>query len=228
MIPCLAIPVLNRPDLLRECLASIDVPVERLVVIDNSGTGEMGDVAASVRPDALIVDPPSNLGVAASWNFAIRTTPDAPWWCLVNADAQFWPGDLAILAGQMSAEPEVRCLIEFGAFGITAGAVDQVGWFDENFHPIYCEDTDYRRRCELADVPIVDIPNMSTHVGSVSYQGNPKADNARTYPANVDYYRAKWGGWIGEERFTTPFDQDGSVRDWHLDRQRLANLRWPA
>src|SRR6476646_7004966 len=101
MIPVLAIPVINQPSMLAACLASIDEPVERLIVIDNSGTGALGDVAAAIRPDALIVDPPSNLGVAASWNFAIRTTPDAPWWCLVNADVEFAPGDLARLAAWM-------------------------------------------------------------------------------------------------------------------------------
>ncbi len=208
------------------CLASIDEPVERLIVIDNSGTGLMGDIAAEMRPDALIVEPPSNLGVAASWNFVIRTTPEAPWWCLVNADVGFHPGDLGRLSSSMTDAPEVRCLIEFGAFGITAMCVDAVGFFDENFHPIYCEDTDYRRRCHLAGVPIHDVPNQSTHVGSVSYRGNPDADNARTYPENVAYYRAKWGGWTTDERYTTPFDSGASLASWQLSRSRLAALRW--
>ena len=226
MIPVLGIPVLNRPDLLRACLRSIDVPVERLVVIDNSGTGELGDVATDIRPDALIVDPPSNLGVAASWNFTIRTTPDAPWWCLVNADVQFSPGDLARLAEWMPDGPAVGSLEAFGAFGITAACVDAAGFFDENFHPIYCEDTDYRRRCALLGIPITDLYSETTHVGSVSYRGNPRADNARTYPENVDYYRRKWGGWIGDERYATPFDSGAGVAAWTLERQRLADLRW--
>src|SRR6185369_9253409 len=67
MAPILGIPVLNRPDLLRECLASIDLDV-RLVVIDNSGTGELGDVATEMRPDALIVEPAANLGFTSSVN----------------------------------------------------------------------------------------------------------------------------------------------------------------
>ncbi len=224
MIPVLGIPVINRPDLLRACLASIDEPVGRLVVIDNSGTGELGAVAIEMRPDAIVVDVPANLGVAASWNFVIRTTCDAPWWCLVNADAAFHPGDLALLG--MTGAAEIRCLIEFGAFGITAACVDTVGFFDENFAPIYCEDTDYRRRCALAGVPIIYIPNRSTHVGSVSYQGNPLADNARTYPANVAYYRGKWGGWIGEERYDSPFDSGGGVDEWTLSLRRLVGGQW--
>lgn len=223
------IPVLNRPDLLRECLASIDAPAT-VIVIDNSGTGEMGDVASEVRPDALIVDPPSNLGVAASWNFVIRTTPAAPWWVLANADVQFAPGDLNRLAESIDRagpdQPEIHCLIEFGAFAINAAAIDVVGWFDENYTPIYCEDTDYRYRCHLLGVPILDIPSASTHVGSVSYRGNPLARNEVSYPANVDYYRRKWGGWIGEERFTTPFDSGAPASTWTLERRRLAAQAW--
>lgn len=226
MIPVLAIPVLNRPDLLEACLRSIDEPVERLVVIDNSGSGEMGDRASETRPDALIVDPPANLGVAASWNLAIKSTADAPWWCIVNADMAFAPGSLARLAGAMTDAPEVRCLYEFGAFGITAAAVETVGLFDENFHPIYCEDTDYRYRCGLAGVPVIDMPDDSTHVGSVSYVGNPRADNGRTYPSNRRYYAEKWGGDIGRETFTSPFGAGGSVADWTLRLSRVRDNRW--
>jgi GT2 family glycosyltransferase len=227
MIHVLAVPCINRPDLLAACLASIDEPVERLIVIDNSGTGELGDVAASIRPNALIVDPPSNLGVAASWNFAIRTTPDAPWWCLVNADVTFAPGDLGRLAGEMTDEAEVRCLIEFGAFGITAAAIEAAGWFDEQFVPIYAEDADYEYRCSLAGVPIIAIPNTSSHVGSAAIRSGYAEANARTYPANLDYYQRKWGGPLrGGERFTSPFDRGGSVRDWSLDLSRLRSQAW--
>ena len=44
-VPLLAIPILNRPDLLEACVASIDADVGRLLIIDNSPTGGMGDVA---------------------------------------------------------------------------------------------------------------------------------------------------------------------------------------
>lgn len=228
MIPVLGIPVINRPDLLRRCIASIDHPTDRLLVIDNSGMGELGDAAALMREDALIVDPPSNLGVAASWNFTIRTSPEAPWWLLANADIAFAPGELAELATFMDAQtgPAVGLLVEFGAFALNAECVEAVGFFDENFVPIYCEDTDYRRRCHLAGVPLTSLPSRTTHVGSVSYQGRHAPDNARTYPQNVAYYRAKWGGWIGEERYASPFDEGGSVADWTLDLARLRSLSW--
>lgn len=225
MIPVLGIPVLNRPDLLQRCLASIDVDVDRLVLIDNGGVTD--DLPEQYWPAVTI--PPSNLGVAASWNFIIRTTPAAPWWCLVNADVEFAPGDLARLADVM-ADPSARvaCLVEFGAFGINAACVDRVGWVDESFVPIYCEDIDYRYRCRLAGVPVVDVPSGATHVGSVSYRSDPEraAHNARTYPLNVAYYEAKWGGPMGRETYRSPFNRGGPVSEWHLDRRRLADQAW--
>lgn len=232
MIPVLGIPVLNRPDLLAECLRSIDVPVERLVVIDNSGTGELSNAALAVRPDAIVVDPPANLGVAASWNFVIQTAPAAPWWCLANADIRFATGDLERLAAAMAdPAPAVRCLLRFGAFGINAACVDAVGWFDENFAPIYAEDCDYEYRLRLAGVPDIDLPSGAIHAegGSVTYRSDRRyADrNARTYPANLAYYAAKWGGPPrGGERLASPFGRGGPVSEWTLDRRRLAANAW--
>lgn len=236
MIPVLGIPVLNRPDLLRSCLRSIDTEVGRLIIIDNSGTGEMGDAAMDELPlttNLVIVDAPHNLGVAASWNLIIRSTVDAPWWCIVGADTRFGRGDLETLAGAMlTDEPAVRCLFRFGAFGINLEAVRKVGWFDENFHPIYCEDADYEYRLRLAGYPDRDIPtSMTEHAegGSVTYRSDPElaARNRATYPSNVDYYRRKWGGSLrGGEAFATPFNRGGSIRDWTLEIDRLRDNDW--
>jgi GT2 family glycosyltransferase len=228
VIPVLTIPVINRPDFLRACLASIDEPVERLIVIDNSGTGELGDVATDVRPDAMIVDPPSNLGVAASWNLAIKTT-DAPWWCIANADMTFGAGDLARLAEQMIGARWVGINGDWRAFGLTSRAVERVGLFDESFHPIYCEDADYEYRCDLAGVERYFIDGGATHEGSAAIHSGFAEANARTYPSNLDYYERKWGGHLrGGERFTTPFNRGGSVADWTLDLSRLRSQAWVA
>jgi GT2 family glycosyltransferase len=227
MIPVLAIPALNRPDLLRRCLVSIDVPVERLLVIDNSPDGSMdpGMGGEVIRVGA-------NLGVAASWNLALKANPRAPWWAIASVDVEFGSGDLGRLAAYMERdEPAVGCLLRFGAFGLNRAALDAVGYFDESFHPIYCEDCDYEYRCKLAGVPIVDVGSRTVHLesGSVSLHAGHALDNARSFPANHAYYRAKWGGPVrGGEVFTTPFDRGGSIRDWTLDPARLRELAWNA
>ncbi len=219
----LGIPVINRSDLLRECLASIDIDC-RLVVIDNSGTGELGDVAAEVRPDALIVEPAANLGFTSSVNHIIRSFPDEPRWLIANADTRFAPGDLE----RLTTEPGWVGIVDWRVFSLDAETVDRVGFWDENFLN-YCSDADYERRCTLAGVDWRFLPGESTHVGSVCWTGDERgrANNARSYPLERAYYLEKWGGELrGGETFTTPFDRGGSLADWTLARQRIAALRW--
>jgi len=230
-IPLIAIPVLNRPDLLAECVASIDAAVERLLIIDNSPDGEMGDVAEAHLPpnvaELFVSEPPSNLGYTASVNFAIKTAPGLPFWMVANADTRFAPGDLDRIASLMDGPAWVG-IVDWRVFGLTAEAVDLAGYWDENFFN-YCSDADYEHRCALAGVEVVRLDGETTHVGSVCYQGDARnaANNARSYPLELAYYSAKWGGGLrGGEAFATPFDRGGSVADWTGSRQRLAALAW--
>lgn len=232
MIPVLAIPVINHPELLERTVASIDHPVGTLLIIDNSPELGMGNVAEAVMPACverlIVVEPPTNLGVAASWNLAMRSYPDVPWWLIANADLEFGPGDLTRLVEAVEANPQaIACLVEFAAFAIPGPVLDRLGWFDENYHPIYCEDSDYRYRAALGGVDIQPVAGATAHVGSVSYRDNShQSDNARTYPANVAYYIAKWGGFIGRETHRRPFGHDVPLDYWRLDRERLADQAW--
>jgi GT2 family glycosyltransferase len=220
------VPVINRPDLLLRFLDSIDTawPV---VVIDNSPGPEIIEALADRGVDLMC--PSSNLGVAASWNLIIRMHPDADWWCIANADAELGRGDLERLASEM-AKPGPRWVGingDWRVFGINAECIERAGWFDENFHPIYCEDADYEYRCRLAGVPAYSIAGAASHVGSAAIRSGYAAANARTYPANVAYFEAKWGGRLrGGETFATPFNRGGSIRDWTLDLARLRDLSW--
>lgn len=220
MIPVLIVPVLTGRRVL-DMLASIDLPVGLRLVIDNGAGIEV--------PDAHVVHLPHNIGVAAAWNLGIKATCRAPWWAIVNDDVVFAPGDLGrLMAAMADPSPRVVTLDGFAAFGINQAALGRVGWFDENFHPAYVEDCDYEYRCRLLGVPIMSIPAHLRHERSATI-GLPhySAENARTYPANLDYFRRKWGGPIrGGEQFMTPFDAGGSPSDWTLDHGRLAWLTW--
>lgn len=221
----IGVPCINRPDLLGEFLRSIDTdwPV---LVIDNSTGTEVSAVAWEMDRDVVLM--PSNLGVAASWNFLIRTHPAEAWWCIANADTVLGPGDLERLAEEM-AKPGPRWVGVNGdwrVFGINAECVQQVGWFDENFVPIYCEDADYERRCELAGVEVYHIPGGARHFGSASISSGFEQANTRTYPANVAYYREKWGGPVRQPVYTSPFNRGGPVSEWSLSLARLRVLAW--
>lgn len=217
MIPVLAVPVL-RPDLVAGMLASVDVPVGIVIVIDNGGAADV--------PGAHVVHLPANLGVAASWNLAMRLTPRAPWWAIVNDDVTFSPGDLAALAHAMAdPEPRLVTLCGFSAFGINRGALRAVGWFDESYHPAYVEDCDYEYRCKLAGVPIVPLARDTRHRNSSTIE-IPRwgRANERTQPANIAYHIAKWGGAPrGGEVWAVPFN---GARALYPDPDRLADLAW--
>ena len=171
-----------------------------------------------------------------AYHTAAQTTdwfavPAEPWWCIANADTELAPGDLDRLALEME-KPGPRWVGMNGdwrVFGINRECVETVGFFDENFHPCYCEDADYEYRCTLAGVPWYSIPGGASHVGSAAIASDPAfmAANARTYPANRAYYEAKWGGPLrGGERFMTPFECGASVRDWTLGLRRVRELAW--
>jgi GT2 family glycosyltransferase len=218
LIPVLGVPVLNRGDLAERMLESVDVDTAETLVILN---GDPDDTRAMLRGRLVTyIDPGFNLGVAASWNFIIRARPAAPWWLIVNADIEFGSGDLARLVDVMEdPAPQLACLYEFGAFAINQAAVDLVGWFDENFHPIYFEDNDYRWRCKLAGVPVKQLLSHTRHENSATIASGFARHNERTFPRNLDYYVAKWGGPPNQETVTAP-------RTPVLDRRRLVDNAW--
>jgi hypothetical protein len=231
VIPVLGIPCISRPDLLAELAETIDHPVAEVVIVDNSPDG-LGEVPF---PDCVArvtwLRPLDNLGFAGSVNAVLRGRPSLPWWAFANADATCGFGDLARLEREMDPEPErariARVHNDYRLFAVNRALVDAVGLWDENFHPVYCEDSDYGRRMDLAGVDQVPVWGSAGHFGSATI-ADPfyAAHNARTYPLNRDYYVRKWGGWLGGEAFTTPFGRGGSVRDWTLEHARLREQGW--
>jgi GT2 family glycosyltransferase len=218
VIPVLGLPLLNRADLAAGMLDSVTVEVGETLVILNGEPQESREQLASW--DATFIEPGCNLGVAASWNHVMRARPAAPWWFIVNADITFGRGDLERVCESMEdPDPRLVCLYEFGAFAINQAAVDTVGWFDENFHPIYFEDNDYRRRCHLAGVPIWNPISRTRHLNSATIASGYEDRNAVTFPRNADYYAAKWGGLPGHETVDAP-------RTPVLDRRRLVDNAW--
>lgn len=236
MVPVLGIPVINRMDLLAKCVMSIDHPVGRLVIVDNSPLGDAYDaIQAAVERKSHLIDtvfvtePPANLGFAASVNLVITTNQHEPWWCIANADTEFGPGDLANLAAEMEKPgPRWVGVTDWRLFGLNFECVEKVGLWDPNFHPAFVEDVDYDYRCHLSGVPYYQIPGTTTHLTSTSLT-EPRYNNAnnRSYPANVRYYARKWGGALrGHETFTTPFNSGASVATWTLDLRRLRDNDW--
>jgi GT2 family glycosyltransferase len=197
MIPALAVPLLNRPDLLDRLLASIDYPVRDLLIIDNGGVMKWRprcDMAEKIH----MLRMPTNLGVPASWNLAIKLLmPKAPWLMVCNSDAYFPEGSLERFAVEARTDALVlaQAAPSWACFTVGEEVVSTVGLFDEGIHPAYFEDDDYQRRCTFHGFPTVHSSIPVNHDNSSTINSDPvlRRKNDMTFGANAAYYRDKVG-----------------------------------
>lgn len=95
-IPVLGILHYNRPDLTLRLLQSIDYPVAKVVLIDQSVLPENeldNERFADAFGDEVWILRHPNAGVAGGWNEIIKLFP-AAYWMIANNDIAFAPGDL--------------------------------------------------------------------------------------------------------------------------------------
>jgi len=230
-IPVLGIPVLNRPDLIRKCIDSIDHPVGTIAVINNSKDIGMTNMLKRIcrkHRNVRVINNPKNAGVGGSWNQIFRTF-SAPWWFIVGSDIRFERGSIAKIVREVEVHPESVLYFAngFSAFVITSRCLDIIGTFDENYYPAYLEDCDYFRRFQLSGTEARHIPEIRMeHVGSATIRSNPELQrkNGITHTENWVYHRAKWGD---PAQFKTPFnDPNLTIKDWTLDQERRARQDW--
>lgn len=224
MIPVVGIPHLADYDQLARCIGSVTRHAERVHIIDNSPPMERFEYP---HPDVFVTRTHRNIGVGAAWNLLIKLNPWARWWAIINDDVEFGPTTAEALEQAMKVH-EVVSFRGFHAFAVRASAIQKVGWFDENFVPAYHEDNDWHYRARLLGVHLEQIDGDLVHAGSavIGNSEHYRRENNRTFPMTQMYYREKWGGFVGHETYTTPFDRGGSPRDWTLDMTRLANQSW--
>lgn len=208
------VPVLVRPDTLSDMVATIDHPVEHLIVIDNGCVVPEDFDAGWWVKRCSVIRMPANLGVAGSWNLGIKASPFSPWWLIANYDL-LWPaGALQRMCQQGNRDSVVlsAALPPWCAFMLGDRVVAQVGLFDEAIHPGYFEDADYERRCRLAGVPVVPSGVVVTHDNSSTLREGFQQRNATTFTANAAYYRQK--------------EKSSDVTEglWSLTRRRM--LSW--
>ena len=197
MVPVVIIPVLNRYDLLERCIDSLDFPVDKIIIIDNGGKIEEDCLVMprhSRHGKTYILDMPSNLGVATSWNLGIKMTPFASGWILLNSDAWFAPGELEkFWNGCVSDEIHLGGNPPWACAWIGSEVVKDVGLFCEAFHPAYFEDNDYERRAVrlgkqiTRTQAIINHDNSSTLLADVAYQEK----NAATFHANHELFKLR-------------------------------------
>lgn len=188
----LIVPVLNRFDLLRRMVESIDVEAT-VYVINNSG-----DRIDFEHNNSLVkmhwLDMPSNLGVASSWNLGIKMLPFESCWFITSADCVFASGDLTLLE---TAKSDSLTLCDkfpfYQTFVVGEDVVKTVGLFDEGLHPIYFEDNDYERRIAKAGLRVDRLPLQLEHDNSSTIRSDVKLSNRNqvTFANNEKYFRDK-------------------------------------
>lgn len=104
------------------CLAAL--PLERVVVVDNSSTDDSAAVAG--RYTAHVLTRP-NAGFGASVNAGVESAPDVDAYLLFNPDCRIGPESYAVLVEALAADPELGAVAPLmrypdGRYGISAGS----------------------------------------------------------------------------------------------------------
>ena len=198
MIPLIGVPTLTRHDLCDRMLASIDYPVQDLIVVDNKP-----DAWQPTKPELVErihhIRLPQNLGVAGSWNLIIKSSPFAPAWCIVNDDIEFEPGALEDMARYLRSDALQFFAVNppWAAFAIGEEVITKVGLFSELFHPAYFEDNDMERRIRAHDIDVEMVTTARVHHdNSSTLNSGFDIQNHKTFRTNSETFRAREAGQI--------------------------------
>ena len=192
-----------------KCLSKYDLDWKQLILVDNSKDGfckKYLDKGAEIRFH------PENLGVAGSWNYGIRSDADFLW--IISSSLIFNKGFSELIEKTKEAN-EYGLLTDeaWHCIGFTRKTFDKVGMFDEQFYPGYYEDNDFGYRLKLAGIHNhPDFPSLPKVKIDVTCQGTATTLKSGLVKPRFDllqeYYKRKWGGLPGNEKFIIPFNQE--------------------
>jgi GT2 family glycosyltransferase len=199
LIPLLAIPVLNRYDLLDKNLELIDFPIKEILIINN------GPEAYTPKRKDLnirVLNLPSNLGMSGSWNLTIKLYPHEKYWLFSSADTHWTPGSLKKFYDNSGESKMISSTEGFSCFSLGENVVRKIGLFDEKFYPYVYEDDDYRERLERLikrdgstgleyHHNFVEVITPSGRAQTIESDENLKNRYSMTLRKNKEYYLLK-------------------------------------
>lgn len=193
MIPVLGFATLSKFDMAQRLLDSIDYPVQKLVIVDNSGKKAWIPEPNDYVQELWTIRLPHGLGANGAWNLIIKTTPFAPYWVIPNDDSWFEPGALEIIANQVDPQkfnfvdvnPKWSCVVP------GEGAILTAGLWDEVFHPIYYDDDEYEWRMNMLGVEFNYIPATVHHNNSSTLHSGYQDKNTMTFSRNRSMFTNK-------------------------------------
>lgn len=193
MIPVLGFATLSKFDMAQRLIDSIDYPVDKLVVVDNSGLKSWIPEPNDYINEVWTIRLPHGLGANGAWNLIIKSTPFAPYWVLPNDDSWFEPGALQKIAEQVdtkafnfvNVEPKWSCVVP------GEGAILTAGLWDEAFHPIYYDDDEYEWRMNMLGVQFNTIDAKVHHNNSSTLKSGYQDKNNKSFAANRSLFTNK-------------------------------------
>ena len=227
-------PTLCRYDLLEKAILSLEKGItipDKYVVIDNGFSRQCSDYKGfreyvAKHGNSLpinkieIIDTHKNWGVSKSWNFLTKRYL-GHYLVISNDDIEFYPETLDILVKtRKSFNDEIPVVVAcdnsknnaFSLFMPTEAIVKRIGYFDQKFHPAYYEDCDYHRRILLDSQAEIHyaIGCDFSHGHSCTIKSYDEEETNRhhaSFTKNKNYYIEKWGGDIGNEKYSAPFNK---------------------
>jgi predicted O-methyltransferase YrrM len=224
----LGIPFVNRPDLLRLAVQSVEPLWPHALIIDNSDTG----LDAAMWP-VLVVRPSVPLTFSQTMNLLQRLAAERSCDVLLfmHNDAEADSGTperlLAIVQEAMTSEQRWGVVFThydtLAAFSMEMTRV--VGQWDTTL-PQYFADGDYYLRVRRAGYEIIDTGLQMTHHNNASstLKSDPQRRflNSVTFSLYERYYTAKWGGLPGNETYDWPFN--GALAILYINHLREQEL----
>lgn len=216
------------PDRTAVCLRSLKVNPRDIIVVDNSVHGIDLPFPVSKR-----VHLKRNLGVARAWNIGVKTVLDDPeetHLIICSQSVVFGRHGGRDLKNSIAAADEWGC--EYVGMGwhlntFSRHFLETFGYFDENFFPAYFEDTDALYRMGLLGIPSPRENGRSRPYFNIDASCNVDGGAIQDGKADINftmlrsYYRAKWGGEQGEEKFERPFNQPDIDINWWPGLERM-------
>jgi hypothetical protein len=207
----LGIPFVNRPDLLRAAVNSVQTLWPNALIVDNSEAGLLDD-----EWPLQILRPTVPLSFTQTMNCLLQVARsracDALLFIHNDAEAE---GDTAQRLASLVTEA-VESGRHWGVFfthydafaAINTAMSGDVGDWDTVF-PQYFADNDFYRRVRLANYDVIDTGLPVRHNNaSNTIRSDPRRlfVNNVTFPLYERYYSIKWGGPPGYEVYSRPFN----------------------
>lgn len=200
------------PETADKCIKSILMPESSsgfhkndILIVDNSRDKFAGKYGLETYRDP----DNHNLGVARSWNIGANKViaQNLDYLVIVSASMLFGPKLHCTWLSEMHAHWGKNIIESMGnswhLIAIHRTVFEKVGLFDANFYPAYFEDIDFGYRMRVSGLDT----NWPCIWNNCMSQGAAMHAKEVSVPARplLDYYKEKWGGDKGEEKFVLPY-----------------------